>query len=558
MSSIPQGFQEPQPFGNTTQDQKAYAAKMAKKIASLGGEFVGKDVDTVARQLLDRAGITDELISKEAHLLNVDPPMAKLLILNRIFTRLMANLGIEKPEHTPSLVYKQEQTGLSYVVMNDVEKCFKRAVKEGLESKVHIAEAYNVFYSEHAGVVVELKGIDMGKFKLAAHAIDYFAALGENRVVTLRPIVMHAGESPRSMVHQSTSTTSSMSDASSDTTSSSVRSSIDTTEEDEVAPRDLPVTERAKKAVAGEYPLEDLSLDELRAIHAHDGVDELIKKRIKDRDMLFNAVPLTAQDRYDKEVALIEKLQQEIPEAIIKLHKVMNLGTNSKVMVMSEATYTLEPNEAHPEKVSVSSLASLVDLYLMGSLSKEETAWMMQLIGDAMDALALLHARGYIHRDIKENNFLIAQDGRCKIADFGATVALDADPDKFMLAGSPGYLAPEAAYYAGSERWDNLSEKSDVWSMGMMLYSIFNKGSILTHKVFDGLDDPAAIIDHLRGYEDASAQAAYTARYPEPQDPNSLDHLIWSATQLDPRKRPSIADLAHQFKVGSGLAFGHL
>ena len=83
-------------------------------------------------------------------------------------------------------------------------------------------------------------------------------------------------------------------------------------------------------------------------------------------------------------------------------------------------------------------------------------------------AISYSHSKNYAHRDIKPQNILITEFPSVKVADFG--LAGYFSPDFNLLTsfcGSPLYLAPECM-----RRVDYDGQKSDIWSLGILLYTM--------------------------------------------------------------------------------------
>lgn len=76
-------------------------------------------------------------------------------------------------------------------------------------------------------------------------------------------------------------------------------------------------------------------------------------------------------------------------------------------------------------------------------------------------ALAYVHARRRIHRDIKSGNLLLQADGRVKLCDFGVAGELTSEAKRHTMIGSPYWMAPEVIDDAGHD------QSADVWSLGI-------------------------------------------------------------------------------------------
>jgi len=81
--------------------------------------------------------------------------------------------------------------------------------------------------------------------------------------------------------------------------------------------------------------------------------------------------------------------------------------------------------------------------------------------------LAAAHDRGVLHRDLKPANIMLDGRGHVRITDFGIAALADQVDPKAARAGTPAYMAPEQL--AGGE----VSQRSDIYGLGLVLYEIF-------------------------------------------------------------------------------------
>jgi DNA helicase-2/ATP-dependent DNA helicase PcrA len=114
----------------------------------------------------------------------------------------------------------------------------------------------------------------------------------------------------------------------------------------------------------------------------------------------------------------------------------------------------------------------LVTEYVKGSSLRDrlqpgrlEIGESLQIIRQALLALAYAHSQGVIHRDLKPENILITGEGEVKVADFGLARFLRADSLAASVAGTPFYMSPEA--WSGK-----FLPQSDLFSVGIMAYEM--------------------------------------------------------------------------------------
>jgi hypothetical protein len=80
-------------------------------------------------------------------------------------------------------------------------------------------------------------------------------------------------------------------------------------------------------------------------------------------------------------------------------------------------------------------------------------------------ALAYVHARGIVHRDVKPGNVLVGADGEARLGDFGIARLMDAST--MTMAGT---TLGTAAYMAPEQLEDHqVGPAADIWSLGIVL-----------------------------------------------------------------------------------------
>src|SRR5258705_11908056 len=136
--------------------------------------------------------------------------------------------------------------------------------------------------------------------------------------------------------------------------------------------------------------------------------------------------------------------------------------------------------------------------------------------------LAAAHDRGVLHRDLKPANVMIDSEGNVRITDFGIAGLIEEIRDEELRAGTPAYMSPEQL--AGGE----LTVKSDIYSLGLVLYELFTG-----KKAFDA---PTLVqLMHLRNSDTTPTTTSTLVRDIHPLD----ERVILRCIQKHPHKRPA-------------------
>ena len=109
--------------------------------------------------------------------------------------------------------------------------------------------------------------------------------------------------------------------------------------------------------------------------------------------------------------------------------------------------------------------------YLIQKFSPFSEEVALYIIRELCIALQVCHQQGYYHRDLKPENILITPAGEIKLIDFG--VARDMDTKRTLpgtVLGTVDYMAPEQI----EGRWNDLDQRSDLYSLGVITYQMFH------------------------------------------------------------------------------------
>lgn len=109
---------------------------------------------------------------------------------------------------------------------------------------------------------------------------------------------------------------------------------------------------------------------------------------------------------------------------------------------------------------------------LAGRSYVEAVLWMVARLADGLHHA---HTRGVLHRDLKPANILLADDGQPMLLDFNLSVNLLADPSvqSVRVGGTLPYMSPEQIA-ALDRRAVNVDERSDIYSLGVVLYELLS------------------------------------------------------------------------------------
>ncbi|CAG8621218.1 13365_t:CDS:2 [Gigaspora margarita] len=131
-------------------------------------------------------------------------------------------------------------------------------------------------------------------------------------------------------------------------------------------------------------------------------------------------------------------------------------------------------------------------------------------------AIQHLHHRNIVHRDIKDENVILDENGNVQLIDFGSSAYIKAGKKYDTFCGTIDYAAPEVLT---GKKYDGPPQ--DIWALGILLYTLIYK------------ENPFYNIDEI---------IARDLRIPYILSDGSID-LVKKMLDRDVDKRPSIDDV---------------
>ncbi len=155
-------------------------------------------------------------------------------------------------------------------------------------------------------------------------------------------------------------------------------------------------------------------------------------------------------------------------------------------------------------------------------------------VAQLAEALAVAHAGGIVHRDIKPQNAIITACGRAVLIDFGIAHIEDESglTETGTVLGTPGYMSPEQA--RGSRL---VCSASDVFGLGCLLYECiagrpaFQGRHVMALRAKVMLSDPTPLSELC------------------PDVPARLERLIATAMAKTATERPTASELAGDLRA---------
>ena len=237
--------------------------------------------------------------------------------------------------------------------------------------------------------------------------------------------------------------------------------------------------------------------------------------------------------------SVIYLAQNEKTKQIVAIkHVVKNTDKDQRFLDQAEAEYQVATKLDHPGFRKIhkilkkkEKLVKVRELYLLMELvdgtsldvrppkTFEEA---VDIFAQTAEALAHMHAKGFVHADMKPNNVVVSDDGVAKVIDLGQSCPIGTV--KKRIQGTPDYIAPEQVHMR------EITPRTDIYNLGAMMYWVLTRQHV-----------PTALgrEDSLMGrIDDALLERPKPAMEINSRIPRRLSDLIMDCVEIEPEARP--------------------
>ncbi|WP_164104149.1 serine/threonine protein kinase [Candidatus Laterigemmans baculatus] len=182
---------------------------------------------------------------------------------------------------------------------------------------------------------------------------------------------------------------------------------------------------------------------------------------------VWEAIDESTQERYALKVLRNESRNDKAAIASLKFEYEVASSMKNSNRVIQVHDYRVESGTAF----LVMELFSEMNLKQALRRGPDAIAYLLDTIVDqAAEGLFFMHTKGWIHRDIKPDNYLVGSDGTTKLIDFTIAEKKRTGLSKLLykakVQGTRSYMSPEQI------RGKVLDERADVYSFGCMAFEM--------------------------------------------------------------------------------------
>ncbi|MEM7475769.1 MAG: serine/threonine-protein kinase [Planctomycetota bacterium] len=181
----------------------------------------------------------------------------------------------------------------------------------------------------------------------------------------------------------------------------------------------------------------------------------------------------------------------------------------------------------------------------------ESIAYMLdKILQDATEGVYHMHSKGYVHCDIKPDNFLVGRDGETKLIDFTISKKIKTGIAKLLggrtkvIQGTRSYMAPEQI------RGQTLDARTDIYALGCVFFETVtgklpftgeSPNDLLKKHLSANIPSPMVVNDNVTN-EFAALIRTMMAKKPEDRPETSWELLkILRVTRIY-KKQPRIPE----------------